>query len=480
MPQPHLPAPLVRRPEPGAQLLEAVRQRQAGPTLQLTQQWVHRRGVLDLERFCSTELSSALGPEALTWLQELLALDTPLHPAPVSTSTCPGAGVETAPEAPSSASTGVSTSLPVGQAEPKSPAETGSSAAAWASDSAERPVSPPVFSETPSVEQQTDLQQLEQELHARAVAAVDEAFAALEQSFHQNDDQASSTPAPLAFPADSAAAPSTAPSQAPAPLPVRSGLWPSLRASAASIGSAFRPLSGTTQNSPLPGLPNGPDASLQEEAAISGTFRDPAVPSPEPHLHESLTLPEAATSLPGAPEHRGEPAAQAKEPTETTEAVSEARDTAPAMPTATTAQVGLLRRLRTVMRDCVEETVALLRTPEQQRNGDDGSFVVSQAQEPSQPSDEPPAFSWTLESFSPPSPPPATDTAPLPDPVPAPGSDSADPASAPSLPSLVSRLRLGLPSGKPRLEDDRPAPAPAGLSDLQAWLPDRGDLPRAS
>ena len=470
MPQPHLPAPLLPRPEPGAQLLEAVRQRQSRPTLQLTQQWVHRRGVLDLERFCGTELKSALGPEALTWLRDLLALETPLHPAHASTSPL-GSGA--AVEVPTGASTAVSTGLPAGQADPEDPAETsGGTATAWRSDATDSPASEPLLLEAPPVEHQP---LLEKELHVRAVAAVDEAFAALAQSFEQTQDPSVSRPAPMGLPADAALVPT--PSQAPAPFPAHSGLWPSLRASAASLSSSLRPLSDATLSSPLPAPQIGSSPSPQEEGLISGASHHLAVPAPEPPLQESLTVPAAATPLPEAPELPGQSDAQ---PDEATEAVSDASETAPEMRNGAKAPIGLLRRLRTVMRDCVDETVALLRTPEQQRHDDRGGFVVSEAREPALPNAEPDPFSWTSESFPSPSSAPAAsmEAAPTPSPMDVP--DGEDIGSSPSLPSLVSRLRFSLPNSRPRVDADQPAPPPAGLSDLQAWLPDRGDLPRAS
>jgi hypothetical protein len=172
------------------------------------------------------------------------------------------------------------------------------------------------------------------------------------------------------------------------------------------------------------------------------------------------------------------------------EKAGEASDNAVA---ASTPQVGLLRRLRgrietgglsrlrTVMRDCVEETVALLRTPEQERASDVGPFDVSQTQEPAEATAEPPSFSWTLEAFEASSQAPAAGTPSSPtEPVPAPVPEADRRLSKPTPPTRTSRLRFGLPVAKPLSDDDLPAPAPAGLSDLQAWLPDRGDLPRAS
>jgi len=475
VPQPHLPAPLAPRPEPGAQLLEAVRLRQARPTLQLTQQWVHRRGVLHLQHFCDTELSRALGPEALTWLQDLLALDTPIHPGAAASSPVTAASDASAPS--SSATTEADASLPVaqavGQADPEGLAETFSNTeAAWSSDAAEPPAPSLVIAEAPPIEHPSLAQE---ELQARAVAAVDEAFAALAQTFHHDDVQATSTPVPPAFPAE----PAPAVSEAPAPLPVRSSLWPSLRASAASLGSAFRPLNSARQGSPLPDLQSSPSPSLLEDGLSSGACGDAAGMSPAPLPVEGTVT--AAAPLANPLDRPGEPAAHPDAATdELSEPTAIATTSATEGPTAATTQVGLLGRLRTVMRDCVEETVALLRTPEQQRNADEGGFDVSQPQEPTPPIAEPPAFSWNLDSFPAASPAPGSGTAPLADAVPAPAPEAETPASAPSLPTLVSRLRFGLPISKPRVDDDQPAPSPAGLSDLQAWLPDRGDLPRAS
>ncbi len=121
------------------------------------------------------------------------------------------------------------------------------------------------------------------------------------------------------------------------------------------------------------------------------------------------------------------------------------------------------------MQDCVEETVALLRTPEPEHHEEDGGFDVSQPPEPAWSTPQQPGVSWTLDPFLPPSPVPLASSEPEPGPVAA-----ESPAPAPS------RLRFSLPLSKPATDGDRPAPAPDSLSDLRAWLPDRGDLPRAS
>ena len=490
MPQPQPPAPFVPRPQPGAQLLEAVRQRQARPTLQLSQQWVHRRGVLDLQRFCSTELSSTLGPEAVTWLQELLSLETPIQPAAASTS--PQAEASPTSETPCNASTGAKGSLPervaVDQSDGAGVSKTaGTLPSAGPGDGSEPPEAPPVL---PAEQPGEDQPAPDQELHDWAVAAVDEAFAALAQSFQKASDPAASPAAPVASGSEppSTTAVLSGPANAPEPLPVRGGLWPSLRASAAGLTAALRPEGGAEPSTPGPD-PQVPAApSLREEPpSISGPFHTAAAASTEPPQREGAGSAAVPAPLSGAIDPADALPAQPESPVEE---AGEASDKRAAEPTS---QVGLLRRLRgrihtgglsrlrTVMRDCVEETVALLRTPEHERGTDVGPFDVGQPQEPAAATAEPPTFSWTLEAFQAPPQTPAASTPSSPtEPVVAPAPEADRHLSMPAPPTRTSRLRFGLPVARPLSDDDQPAPAPAGLSDLQAWLPDRGDLPRAS
>ena len=490
MPQPDLPAPLAQRPEPGAQLLEAVRQRQVRPTLQLTQQWVHRRGVLDLQRFCSTELSSTLGPDAVTWLQELLSLDTPIQPA--AASTFPQGGASAASEAPCSATTGGNASLPdrvaVDQSDGERLSKTADTLPSGGPGGGSEPPEAPIV--LPAEQPGDDQPAPDQELHDWAVAAVDEAFAALAESFQKETDPAASPAAPVASGSEppSTTAVLSAPATAPEPLPLRGGLWPSLRASAAGLTAALRPDGGAEPSSPGPDLQAPAAPSLSEEPpSISGAFHTAEGASTEPTHSEGASSAAAPASLSGAPDRADALPAQPERPVEE---AGEASDNAVA---ASTPQVGLLRRLRgrietgglsrlrAVMRDCVEETVALLRTPEHERATDVGPFDVSQTQEPAEATAEPPSFSWTLEAFEASSQAPAASTPSSPtEPVPAPVPEADCRLSMPAPPTRTSRLRFGLPVAKPLSDDDQPAPAPAGLSDLQAWLPDRGDLPRAS
>jgi hypothetical protein len=467
-----------------------VRQRQARPSLLLSQQWVHRRGVHDLQRFCRTELGSALGPEAVIWLQELLSLDTPIQPAAASPSAQPEASP--ASEASFSETAGGIGNLQDLRAVAHSDGEglsktAGTLPSAGTGDGSE----PPLATLVPPAEQPgQDQPAPEQELDDWAVAAVDEAFAALAQSFQQGGDPAVGTPAPLAAGTEPPSASDVlpAPEKAPEPLPVRGGLWPSLRASAAGLTAALRPDSAAEPSSPGPDLQGQASPSLSEEPpSISGTVLTAEATSTEPTHSEAASSAEAPASLTSALNRADALPSQPEEPVE---GAGDTSDNPAAEPTP---QVGLLRRLRgrietgglsrlrAVMRDCVEETVALLRTPEHEHGNDVGPFDASQLQEPAEPIAEPPAFSWTLESFQAPSPAPAASAQPSPtEPEQAPMPEADRRVSMPTPPTRSSRLRFGLPVARPLSDDDQPAPTPAGLSDLQAWLPDRGDLPRAS
>lgn len=463
MPQPHRPAPPAPRPDAGAQLLEAVRDRHARRSLQLAQQWVHRRGVLDLQRFCSTRLLGAQGPDAVAWLQNLLSLETPI---PASNG-APASGAQAAP-------TRVPAQLDAAATATARPSET--SAVAWE-------------------ECAPTADQAQQDLQARAVAAVDEAFAALAQSFQEENPSLAAAPLPLA--AEPVTEPPPAPISAPQPVPLRSGLWPGLWASAASFGSALRPLRQSSQ-AQLAEQPqerqesHGPDPAPElhgsQEEAMGGPIRlEAASSTADAQAQETPTLPNPAGQLGTSGETAAEGTLQLLDSAQVSRDAAESAAAAPAdaMPPA---KVGLLRRLRgriqpgglprlkrlrAVMQDCVEETVALLRTPEPERQEEDGDFDVSQPPEPAWAAREQPRVSWTLDPFLPPAPLPVANSEPQPE---APALKSPAPAAAPS------RLRFGLPTGKPGAGggSDRPAPAPDALSDLRAWLPDRSDLPRAS
>lgn len=628
---PHLPAPLAQRPEPGAQLLEAVQQRQAERSLRLAQQWVHRRGVVDLQRFCSNELNSALGQEAVLWLQGLLEFDDPLsraqqaepqRAAPLSSTSDdtpeadPGVVLE--------ASFGTQASQPHTRTEPSSGAPL-------------RAVASPVV----------DSEAREQDLQARAVAAVDEPFAALAQTFRDEPRSAAvpaqpaePTPAPLSFAIEAAATRTSGPQ----PLPVRVGLWPSLRASAASLGAALRPSSGGGRTAPLgadqdnqaamglqakaelaqPTAIPGPISAAQSakepsaEAAVepAAPLRTPTATRPEPDVEAKAEAdaeaktgdrlrPEGATTQSGtaqsdtaesvalestAPESSAAVVSAAESATGesgTSESVAVESSDAPVcdseLPTADGAaalpsepserasdqasdpdvqdgavpeplppRAGLLQRLsgrirrqrlprltrlRAVMRDCFEETVALLRTPEPEFDDDDFDaeplleplpplashelqpppppLAASEPKQPPQPLPvrAPARLSWSLDPSVQPSRRAAADSSDATDapswPAPAsvahstatPTANTADdpaaipaeaPGETPVVPAGISPLRPSLigsqPEGRPSDESPRPAPArnapaapaPASLSDLRAWLPDRRDLPKAS
>lgn len=464
MPQPNLPAPLAPRPDPGAQLLEAVRERHAQRSLKLAQQWVHRRGVLDLQRFCSTRLAGAQGPQAVAWLQDLLALETPTLPSdgiPAPSAQAAATGIPFQPEAAGTATASLSETSPVAWAEPAGPADP-----------------------------------TEQDLQARAVAAVDEAFAALAQSF-QEEDQALTAAPPSPLATGPLAAPLAASMNVPQPLPVRRGLWPSLRASAASFSSALRP---PRHGSPNPLVPTPQDrarplseatASGPDERGLDDNAQRDAIPlgappsssagDPQPQDSPTLAEPPALLAASGdpAPEEPDQPQDAAQSSADPASSV--AAHPTDATNTAHDGLLGRLRgriqqrrlprlsRLRAVMQDCVEETVALLRTPQPEPQEEDGGFEVSQPPEPAWPARDQSGISWTLDPFLPPPPLPVASSEPQAE------ATATEPPAPPA-----SRRRFSLPVTKPAAGGDRPAPAPDALSDLRAWLPDRGDLPRAS
>lgn len=638
MPQPHPPAPLAQRPEPGTQLLEAVRQRQTQCSLQLAQQWVHRRGVLDLQRFCGTELLNAQGPEALAWLQDLLELDGPRGAGgatagagptdPETEATASPDALTKAQESVASSSGGLQTATAAEVATELATelaaevaSDTAGARAAAASFSSDAEPFEAQAADPAATRFQAD-EDLAKELQARAVAAVDEAFAALAQTFQDDVNSAASLPepttAPLSFTIEVAATETTAAqtSVPPEPLPVRVGLWPSLRASAASLGAALRSAGGNGATAAPPQPQSEPTAAMRmTQTSIGAAEPEPAVAEPLPlDGPTAAEAPEPLCSDQAMAADPVEPATEAVAPDdapeldaalsavllseaplseapETEASQTEANETdileneisatkTSAMPAAASnPRAGLLQRLRrrirrphlprmtrlrAVMRDCFEESLALLRAPAPELSDDpelsedddfnpslalepslslpDGEQPLEQLQDPplavappasqrpkrrpmalvvSQPPEPPLApavrqqtpLSWVIE---PPaaqvaSPDPASDRAfgsrvkPQPaaelpsaltadDSAAAPAADDAlatpaavlsweatEIASAtPATPASMSPLQPARSVRKPAFGSDRPAPAPAALSDLRAWLPDRGDLPRAS
>jgi hypothetical protein len=495
VPQPPLPAPLAPRPEPGALLLEAVRQRHSQSCLQLAQQWVHRRGVGDLQRFCSTELVGSLGVEASTWLQNLLALEGPgdTLPATASTATCAAeAGSINLADAAAAGNASLVMTDAAPEGETTAAVLTAASIGEVPPVDASELLSSPLTASESSFLQESPAQ--EQELQTRAVAAVDEAFAALAESFEKPEQISAPAPLPITDASSSAA------SGVPEPLPVRGGLWPSLRTTAASLSSAFSPAgadggsshAADAQSDPIP-TPRGEQAPILETHLCEAEAVAVAEAAPGLTMQDDPTIPELHPTLPSSGEDgaAADPATTKPGETSSTPAAAAGENA-----TETTSQDGLLQRLRgrietgrlprlsrlrAVMRDCVEETVALLRTPEAEHHEENGGFATNQSLEAAPPTQAAPDFSWTLDPLPSPATGPATSSSPS---VPAATgqaitADAASGAPSPSRRAPSSRLRFGLPPAKPAV-GDRPAPAPAALSDLRAWLPDSGDLPRAS
>lgn len=547
MSQPPLPAPLAPRPEPGAQLLEAVEQRHSQRSLQLAQQWVHRRGVLDLRRFCSTELNSALGAEAVAWLQELLAFDVPRAASDVDVAATPR-------QAPLGAPTAANPVLPLVQADATRQADAHPVAATADSEWELESEDLATATDTAAASPRQELPTLDLVLHARAVAAVDEAFVALAKSFREESGALPPSPAvgPTVPAVDAQASALQQQPSAPEPLPVRSGLWPSLRASAASLGSALRPSSGGRNRQAAERSNDAAAAATAELPPISAAVAAKAPAAPAALQPESLTTPEAmvahdddqdgsadaAAPAPAstAAQERQAPEDQEHQEQNQEQEISADEASSPAGEAEAPAGKRRLRgriparrlprlsRLRSVMRDCVEETLALLRTPAPEPD-EDNIFDVKQPPESDLAVREQPSLSWSLDPFLPPSPSPVGGSdaeAPVSlRQVPTPSSDVSTPAPAippapatavpslttapsrtaalaseptrasapeasatppPSLSAAAPAARPGQASAarKPSLLSDRPAPAPATLAELRAWLPGRGDLPRAS
>jgi len=478
VPQPDLPAPLAQRPEPGAQLLEAVRLRQAQRSLQLAQHWVHRRGVVDLQRFCSTVLSSEQGAQAVAWLQGLLGLNDET----VARDDATQIGDQPAEQALPAASDASPAPLPVSSlssddagSERQDEAPGAAGPLRLSLTSADRPQQLPL--EQPEV--------LDRNLQERAVAAVDAAFAALAQTFEEKtaEEKTAATHAsvaPMAAPLSCSAPPQ--------PLPVRVGLWPSLRASAASLHAAQWPGGGSLATAAAD-HPGGPpvvianqeptpaaDASAPSKAGLESPLRDewimqtraeenrsmigeiaavaaplqsplPAPPEPPADLPGADAsgmdcLPDAAAPLAGAAwleecaDEAGPPAATAAEIEDAAgKAMEQSQPGALQRLRCHLRERRLPRftRLRSVLRDCLEETVALLRTPETEDSVAD-DFEASHSPQPSQSlpaaSGQPLAPPQPLAASRPPQPsrpqPPAEHQTPeRPAPLPVPQNDSS-------------------------------------------------------
>lgn len=86
--------PIAQRPDPEALLRIAIRERDGLAAARLVQQWVHRRGLRDLERF-QQELVLGEDPEAAFWLRR--QWDDPLADPPSSAPSAPATPGSPAP-----------------------------------------------------------------------------------------------------------------------------------------------------------------------------------------------------------------------------------------------------------------------------------------------------------------------------------------------------------------------------------------------
>ena len=415
-----------------APLLEAVRQRQSAVASGLICHWVHRHGLSGLDRFRSHVLIPELGGEAAAWLDALLEIEPGSESRSPERSGAfdqqPGAAVVLpAPEAvtPFSA-VGVGPAADAGIA-PDSPV----------SSSGVAGISPPVSTIAPVAA----AAQAVLDLHARAEAAVDAAFAAMEINFL---DAGGSL---VADGVDLAQVPAPDPS-----VPLADPAWWSLPSASAPLDQR-----------------QGEPSDLEPSRFAEARTRDRC---------------SAENTPAGSQDDLDQPSAVSPDQATDGETAPRASFSALWRRLDRRRSEGMLQ-LRGVLRDCLEETIAPLRA--HQEPVADTTWELPAA--PLSPLPDAPAEQQVPLSLNAaqqenePSPrqvvvrghalpvAPATDLRR--DPLP----QARTPAS------LMDRLTRGRPTVENRRGDsrrNRPAPAPAALSDLRAWLPDASDLPRAS
>lgn len=233
---------------------------------------------------------------------------------------------------------------------------------------------------------------------------------------------------------------------------------------------------------PVPALASSAAAAATDEPATASAppsaADTPSAPPPPPSAQPApTTTPSAETwtaSLLEAPGHPGEAVAQ--EP-DTLEAGSRAIPSLQALQQGFSQLGGRLARqgqtrlthLRTLMRDCVEETVSLLRHPPEEQE----PTAAAPVPPPATPtfSARPRASSAVTRSSGN----AARPGAPLP------SRENAAAASKPRPVELSSdRTRLKRAVARAEVPGGRRAPAPSALSDLRAWLPDQSENRRVS
>ncbi len=433
-PRPAAPAP---RPDLEALLLSAVRQRDHQAAAWLVQQWVHRRSVGSLEHFQLEILAPGEGTEAFDWLCQLID-EGPLAVA-----------------------------APAALAAPLAVAETSSAAVAI-------PAPPPG------------------DVEARAIAAVDAAFDALAAEFPQFR---------LPDPADQfvvVGAPDGATSVnvqlEPSVAPERPIASEQPMTASAQISQTLSPelLSADIDLDEPPAVLEEPPAELFEDPILFPL----AASDPLAGRRFSFEIPQAPVESaiaepPSGPPHHSAPEVTSEDTSEPVAGDGPAALAEAAQQDAPLARLrhrlrrGLsLTRVRTLMRDCLDEAVASLNPPQAEPLDavmDTGAAEDFACQDEGVATPSPSAAASALASplvtaiasVEPSAPAPAF--APLALAMAAVQDVAAHDVAAPLSPAAQLRQRL-----RSRRVDTRPAPAPASLSDLRAWLPSVDDVSRAS
>ena len=345
------------------------------------------------------------------------------------------------------------------------------------------PPSPAAGGPEPGLDPLASLQQ------RRAEAAVDEAFAALAQSF---DPPAPQDTPPQALPSPQPPLPSQEPLAGPAvpeplapalagsasgdqpPLPPRREPAPSRSAPAVvpPEGWLNAPLTFTRST---PASPVAPVALAAPQDSHPPAQPDPSAAPQAPPSASHGPSPVDGVAQPGGeePPASGGDAQGASEAVagadtdQTSEALTQAGLVERLRGSLSRRRLPELNRLRGLVRDCVEETVSLLRSPSQEADAQAAAVEAATAAFEVPPT----TAAETAAAETAATPPAAVEPSPPP-------AEAAEAAAAPArtpgrvLSSLVARRGVA--------PADRRAPAPSALSDLRAWLPDASDLPRAS